>query len=114
MDDYGIGSSTLKLLHEIHFDILKLDRFFISRIGDPKAEIILASTIAMAKALGLEVVAEGVENREQIRFLLKHGCCYAQGYYYSRPLTKEGYMMRRMEDALLCAEDGTADREETV
>lgn len=114
MDDYGIGSSTLKLLHEIHFDILKLDRFFISRIGDPKAEIILASTIAMAKALELEVVAEGVENREQIRFLLKHGCCYAQGYYYSRPLTKEGYMMRRMEDAQLCAEDGTADREETV
>ena len=114
MDDYGIGSSTLKLLHEIHFDTLKLDRFFISRIGDPKAEIILASTIAMAKALELEVVAEGVENREQIRFLLKHGCCYAQGYYYSRPLTKEGYMMRRMEDAQLCAEDGTADREETV
>lgn len=114
MDDYGMGNSTLKLLQEIRFDILKLDRFFISRIGDPKAEVILASTIAMAEALGLEVIAEGVENREQIRFLLKHGCCYAQGYYYSRPLTKKRYMMRRMERAQLCAEDGAAGREETV
>ena len=114
MDDYGMGNSTLKLLQEFRFDILKLDRFFISRIGDPKAEVILASTIAMAEALGLEVIAEGVENREQIRFLLKHGCCFAQGYYYSRPLTKERYMMRRMERALLCAEDEAAGREETV
>ena len=114
MDDYGMGNSTLKLLQEIRFDILKLDRFFISRIGDPKAEVILSSTITMAEALGLEVIAEGVENREQIRFLLKHGCCFAQGYYYSRPLTKERYMMRRMERALLCAEDGAAGREETV
>lgn len=51
---------------------------------------------------------------QEIRFLLKHGCCFAQGYYYSRPLTKERYMMRRMERALFCAEDGAAGREETV
>ncbi len=95
MDDYGMGSSTLKLLHEIRFDILKLDRFFVSRIGDPKADVILASTIAMAKELGLEVVAEGVENRKQTQFLLQHGCCIAQGYYYSRPLTKEMYLIQR-------------------
>lgn len=97
MDDYGMGSSTLKLLHEIRFDILKLDRFFVSRIGDSKADVILASTIAMAEDLGMEVVAEGVENRRQIRFLLQHGCYLAQGFYYSRPLPKEMYLMRRKD-----------------
>ncbi len=92
MDDFGTGNSSLKVLQESHFDILKLDRYFVARIGDPKAEIILASTIAMAGDLGLEVVAEGVETEEQIRFLLGHQCHLAQGYYYSRPLTKEQYI----------------------
>lgn len=92
MDDYGTGNSSLKALQEIRFDILKLDRYFVEKIGDPKAEIILASTIAMAENLGLEVVAEGVETEEQIRFLLDHQCHLAQGYYYSRPLTKDQYI----------------------
>ena len=95
MDDYGMGSSTLKLLQEVRFDILKLDRYFVSRIGDPKADIILASTIGMAAALGMEVVAEGVETEEQIRFLLEHKCRFGQGYYYSRPLPKEQYIRWR-------------------
>ena len=55
MDDYGIGGSTLKLLQEICFDILKLDRHFVSRIGDPRADVILDSTICMAGKLGVEV-----------------------------------------------------------
>lgn len=114
MDDYGMGSSTLKLLHEIRFDILKMDRFFVSRIGDPKTDVILASTIAMAEKLGLEVVAEGVENREQTQFLLDHGCCFAQGYYYSRPLTKEIYVTQRMGQIPFRAEDRPAGREETI
>lgn len=92
MDDFGTGNSSLKALQESCFDILKLDRYFVARIGDPKAEIILASTIAMAKKLGLEVVAEGVETEEQICFLLGHQCYLAQGYYYSGPLTKEQYI----------------------
>lgn len=95
MDDYGTGCSTLKLLQEIHFDILKLDRHFVSRIGDPRADIILASTITMAEGLGLEVVAEGVETAEQIRFLVEHQCYFGQGYYYSRPLPKEQYIRWR-------------------
>lgn len=113
MDDYGMGSSTLKLLHEIRFDILKLDRFFVSRIGNPKADVILEFTIAMAEKLGLEVIAEGVENREQTQFLLEHGCCFAQGYYYSRPLTKEMYVTQRMGQIPYCTEAGPAGREET-
>ena len=95
MDDYGIGGSTLKLLQEICFDILKLDRHFVSRIGDPRADVILASTICMAGKLGVEVVAEGVETEKQIHFLLEHQCYLGQGYYYSRPLPKEEYIRWR-------------------
>ncbi len=95
MDDYGMGNSTLKLLQEIHFDILKLDRHFVSRIGDPRADIILASTIGMAEKLKLEVVAEGVETEEQIRFLVEHQCHFGQGYYYSEPLPKDRYIRWR-------------------
>ena len=95
MDDYGTGCSTLKLLQEVHFDILKLDRHFVSRIGDPRADIILASTITMAGGLGLEVVAEGVETAEQICFLVELQCYFGQGYYFSRPLPKEQYIRWR-------------------
>ncbi len=95
MDDYGMGGSALRLLQESHFDILKLDRHFVSRIGDPRTDIILDSTITMASRLGLEVVAEGVETREQIQFLLRHQCFLGQGYYYSRPLDRERYIRWR-------------------
>ena len=95
MDDYGMGSSTLKLLQDVSFDILKLDRYFVRRIGDPRTDIILASTIGMAASLGMEVIAEGVETEKQIRFLLDHQCRYGQGYYYSEPLPKEQYIRWR-------------------
>lgn len=95
MDDYGMGNSTLRMLRDVRFDILKLDRYFVSRIGEPKSDIILSSTIGMAGALGMEVVAEGVETKEQISFLLEHECYFGQGYYYSRPLPKEEYIRWR-------------------
>ena len=66
-------------------------------IGDPRTDIILASTIGMAGALGMEVIAEGVETEKQIRFLLDHRCRYGQGYYYSGPLPKEEYIRWRLE-----------------
>lgn len=97
MDDYGTGNSTLKLLHQIPFDILKLDRYFVSRIGAKKSETILKSTISLAKSLGMKVVAEGVETREQMEFLLEHGCRLGQGYYFSRPLEKETYFACQKE-----------------
>lgn len=97
MDDYGMGSSTLKMLHQIPFDILKLDRYFVSRIGEEKGETILRSTIAMARELGMEIVAEGVERRAQVCFLLEQGCRLAQGYYYSEPLRKEAYFSIRKQ-----------------
>lgn len=91
MDDYGTGSSTLRSLADTHFDVLKLDRSFVSLVGEPRINIILTSTIHMAEQLGMEVVAEGVETREQADFLLANGCCVAQGYYFSRPLPREEF-----------------------
>ena len=91
MDDYGTGSSTLRSLADIQFDVLKLDRSFVKLAGDPRIDVILTSTIHMACDLGMEVVAEGVETRKQAEFLLANGCRVAQGYYFSRPLPREEY-----------------------
>lgn len=97
MDDYGTGSSTLRSLADTHFDVLKLDRSFISLIGAPRTDIILTSTIHLAECLGMEIVAEGVETEEQVAFLLRNGCSVAQGYYFSKPLSKEEFFSRLKE-----------------
>lgn len=102
MDDYGTGSSTLRSLADTHFDVLKLDRSFVSLAGDPRINIILISTIHMAKCLGMDVVAEGVETKEQADFLLKNGCHLAQGYYFSRPLPRDEFFQRVREGGKEC------------
>lgn len=93
MDDFGTGNSTLKILARIGFDCLKLDRYFVSRIGEARAEIILQSSIRLAETLGMRVVAEGVETDVQSEFLKKKGCYIAQGYYYFPPLRREEYFL---------------------
>lgn len=94
MDDYGIGYSSLKLLAETKFDMLKLDRFFVAQIGEHRMDIILRSAIELAEKLGMDVLAEGVETEQQVRFLVENGCPAAQGYFFSKPLTKEEYFIR--------------------
>lgn len=92
MDDYGTGSSTLKSLAHTHFDTLKLDRSFVGMIGDERMDIILKSTINMARRLNMVIVAEGVETEEQAEFLTENGCFIAQGYYYFRPMPVSEYL----------------------
>lgn len=91
MDDYGTGSSTLTSLSSTNFDTLKLDKSFIDHIGTEKIDIILRSTIQLARSLNMKLVAEGVENETQANFLLANQCYVAQGYYFSRPLPKATY-----------------------
>ena len=91
IDDYGVGSSTLNSLYSSDFDTLKLDKSFVDNIGDSKMDIIIKSTINMANELGMKIVAEGVESRNQVEFLVKNNCSIAQGYYYSKPLDKLSY-----------------------
>lgn len=96
MDDYGTGSSTLKSLSHTNFDTLKLDKSFIDFIGDQKTDIIIQSTIRMAEQLRMNIIAEGVETEEQVKFLVGNQCFVAQGYYFSKPLTREEYF-RKLE-----------------
>ena len=85
MDDFGSGYSSLTMLKDINVDVLKIDMRFLDR-DDRRSKDIMESVIRMARWLDLPVIAEGVETREQVNFLLDVGCSYAQGYYYARPM----------------------------
>ena len=100
MDDFGTGYSSLSVLKHFPLDTIKIDRSFVMDLVDSPSDAAIASTIiALAKGLNFKVLAEGIETVEQIAVLSDMGCDYAQGYWYSRPLTVEQI------DVLL--EDGT-------
>ena len=90
MDDFGTGYSSLSYLRSYPFDVLKIDRSFISDItdGSTNRELISAA-IAMAHSLNLTVVAEGVETEEQFNYLKGLGCDYAQGFLLGKPMSAE-------------------------
>jgi EAL domain-containing protein (putative c-di-GMP-specific phosphodiesterase class I) len=92
LDDFGTGYSSLSYLKRFRFDVLKIDRSFVAGLPNNPDDVSLVKAIlAMAKGLDLRVVAEGVENREQLRFVTAHGCDFAQGYLFSRPVDEETY-----------------------
>ena len=86
MDDFGSGYSSLNLLKDSKFDLIKLDMRFMQNF-DKKTEVIVGSVISMANRMGIDTLAEGVETEEQRNALRYLGCSRLQGYYYSRPLT---------------------------
>ncbi|PYX49577.1 MAG: hypothetical protein DMG76_37030 [Acidobacteria bacterium] len=87
----GTGYSSLSYLHRFPLDTLKIDRSFISGMGDDSEGMEIARTILpMANNLRLDVVAEGVETLQQVALLKKLQCKYGQGYYFSKPLSAEG------------------------
>ena len=86
LDDFGTGYSSLSYLADFPIDILKIDRSFISKIGENKQEAIVSAMIAMGKAMGLVVVAEGIETTQQMEYLHGLKCDIAQGYLFSKPL----------------------------
>lgn len=102
MDDFGSGYSSLNTLKDIDIDVLKLDMKFLSDSNRiEKSKTIISSVINMAEALGLPVIAEGVETKQQAEMLLSYGCKYMQGYYFSKPVPAEDYeKMLRMFDKL--------------
>lgn len=92
MDDFGTGYSSLSVLNKLPLDTLKIDRDFIKDIGAKGENGTLARTIiAMAKSLGMHIIAEGAENMDHYRFLHEHGVDEIQGYLYSPPLSAEGF-----------------------
>jgi diguanylate cyclase (GGDEF)-like protein/PAS domain S-box-containing protein len=98
IDDFGIGYSSLGYLEQLPVDQLKVDRTFVSRLdGSARALAIVRSVVELAHAVGLHVVAEGVENSDQDRTLVAMGCDRAQGFLYSRPVPPQSVqrMLRR-------------------
>ncbi|MCR5526590.1 MAG: EAL domain-containing protein [Lachnospiraceae bacterium] len=86
MDDFGSGYSSLNILQKFNFDLIKLDMSFLRTFdSDGKTGIILRRIVQMARELGIEVLAEGVEDERQIKFLKKYSCDKMQGYYYMKP-----------------------------
>jgi EAL domain-containing protein (putative c-di-GMP-specific phosphodiesterase class I) len=89
LDDFGTGYSSFGHLRRFPLDVLKLDRSFVAGMGrDETDTAIVVATRQLARALGLVVVAEGVETREQLASLQAIGCEFAQGYYFARPLPR--------------------------
>jgi len=90
MDDFGTGYSSLSMLKRLPIDCLKIDRSFVNEIAsDADDAAITATIIAMSRSLNLEVIAEGVEQPEQLAYLREHGCQVFQGFLASRPLPAE-------------------------
>ncbi|ADB53951.1 putative bifunctional diguanylate cyclase/phosphodiesterase [Conexibacter woesei] len=89
LDDFGIGYSSLGYLQQMPIDVLKIDRSFIDALGadadDERASAIVRAIVGMADALGIDVVAEGVETDEQARLSQALGCSLAQGFHFARP-----------------------------
>jgi EAL domain-containing protein (putative c-di-GMP-specific phosphodiesterase class I) len=90
MDDFGTGYSSLNHLHSCPFDVLKIDRSFVGRMTDGDQPLqIVRTIIELARVLGMDVVAEGIETCEQFRLLRKLGCRFGQGFLFARPLTTD-------------------------
>ena len=93
MDDFGSGYSSMNVLQQIRFDLIKFDMGFMQRFDEgDESKIILTELMNMAIGLGMETVCEGVETEAQVEFLREIGCTRIQGYYYGKPMPFEGIL----------------------
>jgi len=123
IDDFGTGYSSLSYLRQLPFDTLKIDRSFVRELGTAEDTSEIVTTILqLARSLNMDVIAEGVETRDQLTRLTNLGCEAVQGYYFSKPveadrarlliedkqLLEHGFLMRPALDALNAALKGPA------
>ncbi len=100
IDDFGSGYSSLNMLKEIDVDVLKLDMAFLRQTEHTeKSHLIVKMIITLAKLLNMEVITEGVETKEQVKYLAEYGCDVYQGYYFAKPMPvkqfEAGYLNKR-------------------
>jgi EAL domain-containing protein (putative c-di-GMP-specific phosphodiesterase class I) len=87
LDDFGTGYSSLNHLHSLPFDVLKIDRSFVTRMTEGEQPLQIVRTIVeLARVMGMDVVAEGIETHEQYMLLRQLGCRFGQGFLFSRPV----------------------------
>ena len=86
VDDFGVGYSSLSYLKRFDIDTLKLDQSFLSELSEPRSQALISGTVQLGHSLGMKVVAEGIENADELNFLRKVGCDEGQGYLLCKPL----------------------------
>jgi EAL domain-containing protein (putative c-di-GMP-specific phosphodiesterase class I) len=101
LDDFGMGYSSVGYLDRLPFDVIKIDRSFVMRLDDPSTQALVTGIIAMARALDLTVVAEGIEDWGRGALLRDMGCPLGQGYFFARPMD--------LADAMAFAARGAVD-----
>jgi diguanylate cyclase (GGDEF)-like protein/PAS domain S-box-containing protein len=93
IDDFGTGYSSLQYLSQLPLDSLKIDRSFIRDIAtDPQDAMIVETVIQLARSMQLNVIAEGVEDKDQLEFLMRQGCGNFQGYHFARPMPVDAFL----------------------
>lgn len=109
IDDFGVGHSSLAALSKLPFDVIKIDQHFVRALerGEAQADAIVEMILALARTLGLEVVAEGVERREEIEFMAARGCKWVQGFFYGAAVSAPEFaeLLRRQAGDDVAAED---------
>lgn len=103
IDDFGSGFSSLNLLKNVRFDVVKLDKeFFSDTLENERGQAVVKTVLALADALQMHTVAEGVETSEQFEFLRENGCDMIQGYYFSPPVPEAAFdrLLQSQEKAL--------------
>lgn len=94
MDDFGTGYSSLSYLRKLPIDTVKIDRSFVRNIPHDKEDVSIAQAIiAMSKSLGLQIIAEGVENIKQVNFFKQEGCTIVQGFLFSKPVSAPDFKL---------------------
>ena len=106
MDDFGSGYSSLDVLQSIPFDLIKFDMSFMRKLDEGDGgKIILTELMKMATSLGVDTVCEGVETKDQVRFLREIGCSKLQGFYFSKPVPFETLKSLRVSNTLIPREN---------
>ena len=115
IDDFGTGYSSLSYLKRYPVHTLKMDKYFVDHVADNEEDASFARmVIGIARSLNLDLIAEGVETKEQLDFLYREGCHLIQGFYFSRPLNTDMALEYMKEHYNVPTQGSTFETEQNV